>query len=106
MRGARLVIAKHKAEKVFKYHEGFNPRNLNQSGAYLRFRWTKDEIQRTLGIYRKTKVPCSCCMCGNPRRYWGYITIREARQMMELICQFKEVGLAIRKPRYLKGWLD
>jgi len=104
VRGNRLVIANKVATKVFKKWHGFNPRNKKQSGT--RYKFTDYEIERFLGIYRKTRVPCSCCVCGNPRRHWGYIPIREARQMLDVIDQFAEVDLAIRKSRYLKGWLD
>ena len=103
MRGNRLVIANKIAAKAFKKWNGFNPKNKKQPG---RYKLTQYEIERFLGIYRKTRVPCSCYMCGNPRRHWGYITIKDARQMLDVIDQFAEVGLVVRKPRYLKGWLD
>ena len=107
MHGLRLDVAQRKAEKVFKKYEGFSPRNRNQPGWYYspRLRWTKDELERILGIYRKTKVPCSCHMCGNPRNL-GYITMREVRQHLEADSQYEEVGWNHRKLRWLKGWLD
>jgi hypothetical protein len=30
-----------------------------------------------LGSYRKVRRPCSCWMCGNPRRHFGTRTRRE-----------------------------
>jgi hypothetical protein len=30
--------------------------------------------------YRKVTRPCSCSMCGNPRRHWGQLTVQERRQ--------------------------
>lgn len=35
--------------------------------------------------YFATRVPCSCTMCGNPRRHWGEKTIQElkAEEAME-----------------------
>lgn len=106
MFGARLDVARHKAEKVFKKHEGFSPRNENQSGHYYRFIWSKDDLQRALGVYRKTKVPCSCHMCGNPRRYWGYLPIQEVKQHLSADAQYDEIGWGHHKLRWLKGWLD
>ena len=108
MRGARLAIARHKAEKTFKKHEGFSPRNKNQPGWYCspRLRWTEDELQRTLGIYRKTKVLCSCYVCGNPRRHWGYLPMGEVRQHLNADIQYEEIGWYHRKLRWLAGWLD
>jgi hypothetical protein len=106
MRGTRLLVAQRKAEKVFKKYEGFNPRNEKQSGFSCRQRWTKDELRRIVGTYRKTKVPCSCYMCGNPRRHWGYLPMREVRQHLDADSQYDEVGWCHRKLRWLRGWLD
>lgn len=109
MLGERLLVAQHEAEKVFKKYEGFNPRNKKQSGWYSfcpRLRWTEDELNRVLGVYRKTKVPCSCYMCGNPRRHWGTLPIREVRQHLEADAQYEEVGWCHHKIRWMKGWLD
>ena len=105
MRGVRLVVARRKAEKVFKHYEGYNPRNLNQNG-FRRLRCSKDDMQRLLGIYRKTKVSCSCYTCGNPRRWWGYLPIREVKQHIDADFQYEEFGWNYRKLRWLKGWLD
>ena len=32
----------------------------------------------------KTPTPCSCWMCGNPRRYFGQMTIQEKRMFQEV----------------------
>ena len=32
-------------------------------------------------IYRKTKCPCSCYMCGNPRRQWGEKSLDELKAL-------------------------
>jgi hypothetical protein len=29
--------------------------------------------------YAVDRVPCSCSMCGNPRRYFGMVTVQELR---------------------------
>jgi hypothetical protein len=106
MLGKRLWRARHISELVFKKYEGFNPRNEKQAGRCCRSRWTEDELRRVLGIYRKTKVPCSCYMCGNPRKHWGYLPIREVRQHLNADSQYEEVGWNHRKLRWLRGWLD
>ncbi len=104
MIGKRLWRAKKEAERVFKKYEGFNPRNKKQPGKY--YKWTEDEIQRVLGIYRKTKVPCSCYMCGNPRRHWGCLPMQEVRQHEDADSQYEEIGWSHKKLRWLRGWLD
>ena len=34
---------------------------------------------RQIGRFAQTRKPCSCFMCGNPRRHFGEKTIRERR---------------------------
>lgn len=36
-------------------------------------------------ILIKTHVPCSCPMCGNPRRYFGERTIQEKKAFLDEI---------------------
>jgi hypothetical protein len=35
---------------------------------------------RRVGMYARTPKPCSCWMCGNPRRHHGEPTLRERRE--------------------------
>lgn len=35
---------------------------------------------RTIGKRSTTRVPCSCHMCGNPRKFSGEVTIQEKKQ--------------------------
>ena len=71
MRGARLWMGERKALNYLNLTEGKN--NLN-----------KEEKLRLLGRYRKTRVSCSCWMCGNPRKIFGNgklsKTFREIKQ--------------------------
>ena len=49
---------------------------------WRRIFWQWDRIEpddRTVGRYYHTPVPCSCPMCGNPRRYFGQPTVQERR---------------------------
>jgi hypothetical protein len=96
MHGERLLIANRKAAKVFKKYHGFSPRNENCAGSfYYNYsgtridRWTPDEIERLVGFYRKTKVPCSCYACGNPRRH-GEIPLDEIRGKDEFLAQIDD----------------
>ncbi len=34
---------------------------------------------RPRGRLARTRQPCSCFMCGNPRRYWREVTLQERR---------------------------
>lgn len=57
---------------------------------YQRISWIRCDIcspalcrcpanQKRLGSLAKTPVPCSCYMCGNPRRHWGAVSMAERR---------------------------
>jgi hypothetical protein len=71
--GQRLDKAKKISRRVFRfYHPGWTLKDF-----------AKVDINRLLGIYRKTRVPCSCFRCGNPRRYFNELTIQERRQLEE-----------------------
>jgi hypothetical protein len=38
---------------------------------------------RHVGRLAETRTPCSCWMCGNPRRYWRERTLQERRARQE-----------------------
>jgi hypothetical protein len=49
---------------------------------YLRWIFSSDPewiTTRQVARYAGDRVPCSCAMCGNPRRYWGEVTAQEMR---------------------------
>lgn len=50
-----------------------------------RWHWGRDMAQegRQLGKLLHTATPCSCPMCGNPRKYFGHRTIQELRALQE-----------------------
>lgn len=39
---------------------------------------------RERGAVIDTPAPCSCWMCGNPRRYLGELTVQERRWIQEV----------------------
>ena len=42
---------------------------------------------------RKTRVPCSCSMCGNPRKHHNELTPQEKRANESMEQQLKELEL-------------
>ena len=46
----------------------------------LRHYFQGDDFEpRRVGMYAETPKPCSCWMCGNPRRYHGEMSMQERR---------------------------
>lgn len=39
----------------------------------------EQEYKKRLGSAVKTPCPCSCPLCGNPRRHFGEVTLQERR---------------------------
>ena len=49
---------------------------------YLLWRWSFDPgwiTARNVARYSVDRTPCSCHMCGNPRRFTGEVTRQESR---------------------------
>ncbi len=102
MRGERLIKANRIARRTFKHYNGFNPRNRKQP-TYL-YKLTDGEINRYLGIYRKTKVPCSCTACGNPRRHVGFLTKQEVKQIQAAEEDLREIKNPEKKTKFVDDW--
>ena len=80
----RLEIAKKISDKTYnKYHMGafYDP---DEPISYL----NRIKLQ---GLYRKTKVPCSCWRCGNPRKWFGERTRKEIEAEIDYREQLEEV---------------
>lgn len=60
-----------KARKLLKIYRALG--SLGQDDALY------DDDSPLAHLYLKTRVPCSCPMCGNPRRHFGKKTIQELR---------------------------
>lgn len=69
----RTKNANIQAREIFRHYHLHYPENLS-SEEIERFCGKVDDI---LGSYRKTKTPCSCYMCGNPRKWFGEKTRQE-----------------------------
>jgi len=54
----------------WKYHRGYSIKI--EPGRYAGVMW-----HCCLGSYGKVRKPCSCPECGNPRKYFGELTIQE-----------------------------
>jgi hypothetical protein len=46
--------------------------------------WGHDLSRVEQGMVVDTPTPCSCWMCGNPRKYLGERTVQERRAMQEI----------------------
>ena len=45
--------------------------------------YDEEEVNRLTLVYEKQRKPCSCAMCGNPRRHFGEVTRQEAATSVE-----------------------
>jgi hypothetical protein len=62
----------------FRRHQGRRARR--RALRHLRWLWSSDPMRITpkaVARLATDRAPCSCSMCGNPRRFWGEITRRE-----------------------------
>ena len=83
MRAVRLRVGYKKAFKHFDLMEDYK---------FIKDEKTKKKL---IGRYRKTRVPCSCYMCGNPRRKFGNgkeaTTLQEKKQKISVIEETNEI---------------
>ena len=65
---------------AFRRHQQLRARG--RALRYLRWLWAFDPRQITVKVIARRavdRVPCSCWMCGNPRRFTGEFTRQELR---------------------------
>ena len=68
----RFQEEKHKRRARFLFREVF---------------WGHEDIDdRMAGIRAGTRCPCSCMMCGNPRKWLGERTVQERREDVSIAC--------------------
>ncbi len=46
---------------------------------YIKKKFSEEEYEQHLKHLAETRKPCSCHMCGNPRKYWKEKTMQEKR---------------------------
>ena len=61
-----------------------------------RLRVTQMVWEPVVGRYRKTRVPCSCEMCGNPRRHFNLRTVQELKSEIDEREQLEMLALVLR----------
>ena len=78
------------ARKMFKRHHGFYPEHIPTMKVHI----YRQGIDGVLGVYRKTKVPCSNPLCcGNPRKMkrTKQLTMQERKALIDEVEQLEEV---------------
>jgi len=71
----RLQIANRVARKTFKNYHGKFPEEVRRPETY------SPSVEVILGTYRKTQKLCSGYCCGNPRKWFGKLTIQERKNI-------------------------
>lgn len=81
MLGARLEKAKIFANRQFNIHFAWYRLEEN---------FNEKHISRVKGIFRKCRTVCSCWMCGNPRKFFGELTLQERKDRENVASQIDE----------------
>jgi hypothetical protein len=62
-----------------------------------RWKWTPPEgrptshVEAQVGILAQTRAPCSCAVCGNPRRHFGELLMSERRALSGYLSHIHEI---------------
>lgn len=70
-KSTKRAIRRHHLARVKRARRFFFGRNLTNEAAIL-------------GKLAHTATPCSCFMCGNPRRYFLELTMQERRLLQDV----------------------
>ncbi len=71
-----IQLKRHHRERLKRYRRHYFGRKLSD---------------KHLGIAVGTPKPCSCFVCGNPRRYFNEKTLAELRNIELFLCGISEV---------------
>jgi hypothetical protein len=74
----RRLAGIKKARKVLSVYRAINHR-ISGSEFFEYYEYGGKCEQQLL----KTRKPCSCAMCGNPRKHFGEVTIQEKKHNLE-----------------------
>jgi hypothetical protein len=80
MLGSRLHKANQLARRLWRIYFPDTDwrRHLTKQGSY----------SVCVGSYRKVRRPCSCWLCGNPRKYFGARTRQELKAALSMEDQY------------------
>lgn len=78
-----LASARHQLELVVM-KRALRRHHVARLKRSRRFHWGRDLAQEPKPLAKAvdTPCPCSCWMCGNPRRYFGELTPQERRELL------------------------
>ena len=65
-----------------------------------KYHFERDLSDKHLSMAINTPRPCSCVMCGNPRRYFGKKTLNELRNVDVFNFDLERMQKAISAPTY------
>jgi hypothetical protein len=70
-------MSKSRAER--RHHHRRMLDKVKKFGLYQNYFWSEDEKLQHQRKMAETRKPCSCYMCGNPRKHWKEKTMQEKR---------------------------
>jgi len=74
--GARALRRHHLARIKHRWHAAVASRSMAGKPA---------DAVRVAGLRAATGTPCSCWMCGNPRKYFGEASLQERRWRLSVV---------------------
>ena len=90
MKNMKRALRRHHAERIKRnfYKE------LKQWEYYHTDPEEHEQWMRTYASRRvNTSSMCSCWMCGNPRKYFGHLTLQEERHLLSFDEEVRECSL-------------
>jgi len=90
----KRAIRRHHVKRLNKKRKGY------WSGILLS---QEHNALRWCGMITKTPKPCSCHMCGNPRKYFNERTMQEKKSDAALIQDIADLQLKKNRPRSSHG---
>ncbi|MEZ4775950.1 MAG: hypothetical protein R3D00_22420 [Bacteroidia bacterium] len=70
MKNYQRAIRRHHRERLLQKRKNY---------------WGNDRVHEIKANVINTPKPCSCFMCGNPRKYWNEKTVQERRFALDWV---------------------
>lgn len=66
-----------------RHHHERMLNKVKKFGLYQNYFWSEEEKEEHQRKMAETRKPCSCHMCGNPRKHWKDKTMQEKKALQQ-----------------------